>query len=188
MKTRKTGFVIGVSVTGAALALVTLTACPFQPPSDGPTAEPPIENTSPANCLKNIERSYNGRNVNLYKVCLSPNFVFYFNPNDIGTNPSGYYTIPDSWNYTEDWNATSNMFQDAYSIALTIPTSGIPDPQPGENSFNADNISIDLTVMETAGNGFKIGGGYCNFEFEKFKIDEGEDRWRVKNWWDNTHD
>lgn len=138
------------------------------------------------NCLKNIERSYNDRNINLYKVCLSPNFIFYFNPNDIGQNPSGNYVIPESWNYTEDWNATSNMFQEAYKIYLTIPTSGIADPQPGENSFNADNISIDLTVMETADKGYKVGGGFCNFEFEKFKNDEGEDRWRIKNWWDFT--
>ncbi len=175
-----------ITIGGTAAAALILTGCLFSPPPEVPPQQP-VEMTSPANVLKNIAIAYNQRNIDLYKKALSPDFVFYFDPRDIGKHPPGSeYTIPESWSYTDDWQATDKMFQNAYNIDLNIPTSRVGEPEPEENTFLAENINISLLVMIDELNGFIAEKGYCNFEFEKFKNEQGQDRWRLKNWWDRT--
>jgi hypothetical protein len=174
-----------VTAVAAAAALI-LTGCLFSPPPEVPPQQP-VEMTTPANVLKNIAIAYNQRNIDLYKKALSPDFVFYFDPRDIGKNPPGsQYIIPESWSYTDDWQATNKMFQNAYNIDLKIPTSRVGEPGTKETTFLAENINISLLVMISELNGFIAQDGYCNYEFEKFKNEQGEDRWRLKNWWDRT--
>lgn len=172
---------------GAAVAALALTGCLFSPPEEQP-AEPPPEMTSPANVLKVIEIAYNRTDIDLYKSALSTNFVFYFDPRDVGQSPPGKpsYTIPESWSYTEDWGATYNMFERAYSIDLSIPTNRVGEPEPEENIYEADNIGISLLVMVDELNGYIANTGYCNFEFEKYQNEHGQDRWRLTKWWDRT--
>jgi hypothetical protein len=171
----------------AAAAALALTGCLFSPPPKVPPQQP-VEMTTPANVLKNIAIAYNQRNIDLYKKALSPDFVFYFDPRDVGGTPPGKpnIIIPESWSYTEDWGATYNMFQKAYSIDLKIPTSRIPEPEPEEKTFLVENITISLLVMVDELNGFIANQGYCNFEFEKYKNEQNEDRWRLIHWWDRT--
>ncbi len=173
--------------TAAALAAaVALAGCIFSPPP-GTVEQPPPEMTTPANVLKNIEVAYNQRDINYYKNALSTNFVFYFDPNDVGSKvPGSTYIIPDSWSYTDDWQATNNMFQKAYSIDLTIPTGSVGEPPPGAKIYTAENISINLKVMIDETNGYITNKGYCNFEFEKYTNNEGKVRWRLTKWWDHT--
>jgi hypothetical protein len=177
------------SLAAAALAAATLTfsGCLFSPPDEQPPAPAP-EMTTPANVLKNIEIAYNQGNINIYKNALSTEFVFYFDPDDVKQHPPGKpnYTIPESWTYTEDWGATYNMFQEAYNINLTIPTVNVGEPAPNDTRFRADNISINLIVMIDELNGYQANQGFCNFEFEKYKNEEGKDRWRLTQWWDRT--
>jgi hypothetical protein len=78
------------------------------------------------------------------------------------------------------------MFQYAYNISLSIPTGRVGEPTPEENTYRAENISISLLVMIDELNGFIAEGGYCNFEFEKYKNEQSQDRWRLKAWWDRT--
>ncbi len=176
------------SLTAAVLAAATLTftGCLFSPPEEQPPAPAP-EMTTPANVLKNIEVAYNQRLIENYKKALSTKFVFYFDPDDVGDKlPGRQYIIPESWSYTEDWNATDTMFQKAYNIKLSIPTTSVGEPEPNETTFRADNISIDLLVMVDELNGYQANQGFCNFEFEKYKNEEGKDRWRLTQWWDRT--
>jgi len=176
----------GLVAAALAAATLTFTGCLFSPPEPQPPEEAP-EMTTPANVLKNIEVAYNQRLINKYKEALSTNFVFYFDPDDVGQNPPGSkYPIPESWTYTEDWGATRNMFQKAYSINLTIPTGNVGEPEPSETTFRAYNISINLLVMVNELDGYLADQGYCNFEFEKYKNEEGKDRWRLRKWWDRT--
>jgi hypothetical protein len=174
-----------VTAAAAAAALI-LTGCLFSPPPPE-EQQPPPEMTTPVNVLKNVAIAYKQRDIELYKKALSPNFVFYFDPRDVGQSPPGsQYQIPESWSYTEDWGATRNMFNLAHSISLSITTTGIGEPEPEETTYEAVNITISLLVMIDELNGFIADGGYCNFEFEKYQNEQSQNRWRLTNWWDRT--
>ncbi len=147
-----------------------------------------LEPTSPAAVLKNVEIAFNSRDINLLKAMLSENFVFYFDPRDVGQSPPGKpeYKIPESWSYVEFWNAVGNMFGQAYSISLSIPTNRVGTPGENETNYKAENISISLLVMIDELNGFIADGGYCNFAFEKYTTKEDKKYWRLTGWWDRT--
>jgi len=174
-----------VTAAVAAAALI-LTGCLFSPPEEVPP-QPPPEMTTPVNVMKNVEIAYNQGDIELYKKAISPNFVFYFDARDIGQSPPGsQYIIPESWSYTEDREATRGMFNQAYSISLSITTSGIGEPEPEETTYLADNVQISLLVMISELKGYLANKGYCNFEFEKYQNEQSEDRWRLTKWWDRT--
>jgi len=174
-----------------AMALTALSGCLFSPPPTAGTVEqPPIVNNSPINVLRNVERSYNTMDYDLYKSCLSNNYVFYFNPNDVGEIVQGY-EIPVTWNRVEDLESAYHMFGQAYSITMSIPTEAVGEPGPSDKTWRADNITISLTLLTSPGNGLRIGAGYCNFEFERYDVNVGtkvEHRWRLSRWWDYTRD
>ena len=146
-----------------------------------------LEPTTPANVLKNVELAFNQRDINLLKAMLSEDFVFYFDPRDVGSRPPGsMYIIPESWSYTELWMGVGKMFTNAYSINLSIPTGGVGTPGENETAYRADNISLSILVMVDELNGFIADQGYCNFEFEKYTTKEGKKYWRLTGWWDRT--
>jgi hypothetical protein len=170
---------------GAAVALLAL-SCGDE---EGVTPLEPdrIEPTSPANVLKNVEISFNRRDVDLLKAMLSTTFIFHFDPDDVGQNPpGGQYRIPGGWSYTEFWKAVENMFTEAYSISLTIPTDQVGTPEENETTYRADNVSINLIVMVDELTGYQANQGYCNYEFEKYNGEEGKKCWRLTKWWDRT--
>jgi len=169
------------AVTLAALAL----AVCYNTVIDG--EPPPPEYTSPATVVKAVQISFNQRNIDYLKKSLSPNFVFYFDPRDVGQSPPGsMYIIPESWSRDEFLQAANNMFTKAYSISLAIPTAGVGTPGENETTYLADNVSISLLVMVDELNGFIADGGYCTFEFEKYTSKEGKKYWRLTGWWDRT--
>ncbi len=162
----------------AALALFAL-ACgeavtppPPPPPDDGPNY-----------VLQTIEVAFNNPtqtwSIDYYKNALHSDFVFYFNAEDVGDIVNGY-RIPASWNYTEDWNATKNLFTNAYNISLNIPDIG--SPVPGATEYWAKNIPISLTVMVDALNGYRADQGWCDYYFLK----QADGTWRLAKWYDRT--
>jgi len=167
----------------AALAAVLGLACGGDDEIKKPT---PVVNDSPANCLRVVAASWNEMDYDRFKPCLSPNFVFYFNPNDIGDDFEGY-TIPVSWNYVEMNAAIQHMFNEAYRITMSIPTSEVGTPGSGAATWRANNVNINLTLLTSPGNGWRIGAGYCDFEFERYE-DNGADYWRLTKWWDYTRE
>jgi hypothetical protein len=170
----------------AALALLGL-AC-FEEESVTPRVPDRVEATSPANVLKNVAISFNQQDINLLKAMLGPNFVFYFDPRDVGRTPPGgpHYKIPESWSRYEFLQAVKNMFDKAYSINLSIPTGRVGTPAENKTTYRADNISISLLVMVDELNGFIADKGYCNFEFERYESAAGKKYWRLTGWWDRT--
>ncbi len=175
------GVIVSVCVAAAALWL----SCGGEEGVTKPTPERP-EPTTPARVLKNVEIAFNQRDIGLLKAMLSENFVFYFDPNDIGSRPpGGKYIIPESWGYTELWQAIYNLFQKAYAIDMAINTDNVGAPAPGANTYCAENISVSLTVMVDPSNGF-IVDGYCNFAFERYAAANGKNYWRLTKWWDHT--
>ena len=175
-----------VIIGSVAVAVLTL-ACGEE---EGVTPRVPdrLEPTTPANVLRNVEISFNQSDIILLKAMLSESFVFYFDPRDVGQSPPGKpeYKIPESWSYVEFWNAVGNMFGQAYSISLSIPTNRVGTPGENETTYKADNVNISLLVMITELNGFIADKGYCNFEFERYESAGGKKYWRLTGWWDRT--
>jgi len=146
------------------------------------------EPTTPVNALKLVEISFNQANVDLLKAMLSEDFVFHFDPRDVGQSPPGssQYIIPETWSYTEFWQTAKKMFTEAHSISLTIPTNSVGEPDPNETVYEVKNIRITLLVMVDEVSGYLADSGYCNFEFERYEGKEGKKLWRINKWWDNT--
>ena len=151
---------------------------------DTPADKPPAM-TTPAAVLANVVYSWNQRGINLFEATLSPDFTFYFNPNYVGLNPTGNYVIPESWGYDEMTTAVGNMLVEAYGIDLDIAWENTGTPPAGAPVYTVEKVNIDLTVFETAENGY-TADGYCNFEFEKYRANDGRDYWRLRKWWDFT--
>jgi hypothetical protein len=172
-------------IAAAALAALALASC------DGTVVdgdEPPVpEYTTPAKVLKAVQISFNQGDVNYLKASLSPNFVFYFDPDDVGQMPPGSnYIIPESWSYTEFWQVGQNLFEKSYAIKFGIPTRGVGEPGPEETTYDAQNITIGLLVMIDEVNGYIVDNGYCNFRFERYEGESGRKFWRLTDWWDYT--
>ncbi len=168
-----------------ALALLPL-ACGEEEPPPPPPPSPP-EYTSPATVLKAVQISFNRREIDYLKKSLSPDFVFYFDPRDVGQSPpGGRYIIPESWSYDQFTKAAYTMLQVAYSISLLVRVE--PLRRPGENvtTYKAEGVTISLLVMIDEYNGCLIDGGYCDFAFERYATEKGERLWRLTGWWDHT--
>ena len=173
-------------ITGLFLITVLALACGEEEGITRPPVPPP-NTSSPANVLENVETSFNRRDINLLEICLSQDFVFHFDPRDVGQNPPGSeYVIPKSWLYTKFRETADNMFYRAYSIGFYVPTGGVGTPAPGETTYKAENVSVSLLVMVNELNGYIADGGHCDFEFEVYYNKQKEKRWRLAGWWDHT--
>ncbi|MEE9455985.1 MAG: hypothetical protein V3W11_02400 [bacterium] len=151
--------------------------------------DPPIpEYTSPATVLKAVQISFNQSNIDYLEKSLSPEFIFYFDPRDVGASPPGKpgYKIPASWSYDDFTKAANRMLHTAYSISLFVPVGSLREPGENETTYKAENVTISLLVMVDEVNGFKIDKGFCDFAFEAYYNERKEKRWRLTKWWDHT--
>ncbi|MEE9456999.1 MAG: hypothetical protein V3W11_07610 [bacterium] len=167
----------------AALALMTL-AC-FE--EESPPAPKQFEPSSPVNVLKNVEISFNQRDINLLSAMLSENFVFHFDPRDVGRSPPGgsQYVIPESWTRAEFLRAVTNMFGKAYSISLSIETDNVGQPRPEETEYLAENVPVELLAMLNELDGY-ITYGTSTFDFERYLAEGGGKYWRLTEWQDGS--
>lgn len=152
----------------------------------GPAPETPADET-PADVLEKVAASFDERAGKALASALAENFVFHFDPRDVGQSPPGKsYVIPESWSHTEFRHAAQNMFGKAYSIDLTIPTNRVGTPGPNETTYKAGDITLSLLVMVTGMNGYIAQEGYCDFSFERYETASGNKYWRLSGWWDHT--
>jgi hypothetical protein len=59
----------------------------------GTTPTPPLDLTEPANTLETVERAFNDKDSNDLALCLTDDFTFYFDKDDVGGGPGDYITI-----------------------------------------------------------------------------------------------
>jgi hypothetical protein len=186
MKNKKINVFLRVAFGAVVIVgVLAVNGCIFgTPPPEDPGVTPGLD--SPAGVAALIQEAYMTRDLDLYKACLSPNFTFYFDPNNIGEDVDGYI-IPDSWGYDDEVDAIANMFDNAYDIDLTIVTANIGKPDPSDEGFSAPNVAIDLLVMVDPTNGFQAEGP-VDFDFESYPNPEDPSKklWRVRKWWDRT--
>lgn len=92
-------------------------------PGPGPELPPPPEfrdRTSPENVMYNLELAYEEMNVDEYLDCLSDDFTFYPDEDDV-QNPE--LEIPAEWYKSDEADMHANMFgdgSDVESISLTL--------------------------------------------------------------------
>ncbi len=170
------------AVMGVALIALLALACGEEEGITRPSPE-----YLPVDVIEDVEISFDVGDIDTLKKCLSPAFVFYFDPDDVGQNPPGSeYEIPTSWSYTEFWQALYNMFEQAYYVKLDISTSRIGIPGEQETRYKVENVSISLLVMVDERNGYIADGGYCNFAFESYYNEKEKKLWRLAGWRDFT--
>ena len=141
------------------------------------------QGNTPTDVLELIEESFNRQGISVLDSVLSTDFVFYFNPADVGTPVDGYI-IPDSWNRDDYMRACGNMFTEAYSVEFEVDTTGVENPEDGVTNYEAYNVTVYILVMIDATNGF-IADGVCDFEFIN-DTSGGYDDWKVSKWYDRT--
>lgn len=171
-------FALVITAAAAFLAL----GCALEEPA-GPTA-PTLVNDTPANCLKVLAASWSAKDYGRFKACLAPDFVFDFNPSDVGRKVEGY-AIPHYWTYEEMLGMTQNMYVLAASLECGIPVTAVGTPGGNDDTWNAINIPISLTILQGPEDGCRVGAGYCYYAFERYD-EGGARRWRLTEWWDFT--
>ncbi|UCE26436.1 MAG: hypothetical protein JSW52_08780 [Candidatus Coatesbacteria bacterium] len=156
---------------------LSFTAC-----DNGGSTTPTFGNT-PAQVLEALERAFRDRDAELLDGLLDTDFTFHFDENDIGKDVGGY-TIPESWDKENFLAACEKMFDDAYSIDLTVSTENVGEPDDGATAFTAENVPVNLLVMVDATNGY-LAAGFCDFVFVN-DDSAGYDDWSISDWWDKT--
>ncbi|MGD8717659.1 MAG: hypothetical protein PVH29_02445 [Candidatus Zixiibacteriota bacterium] len=169
------------------IVMMAFTAGCFDDPPEEVKERPAA--TSPVKVLTYVCWSFGHRDLSLLEDSLGPAFVFYFDPEDVGQNPPGgiNYVIPECWRREEFLNAVGNMYDRAYSIDLDIKTDGVGEPNPGAETFVAEEVPISLLLMIDELNGYIADGENC-FEFEEYENKNGESCWCLAAWRDDgTH-
>jgi hypothetical protein len=180
----------GYFVSAFSLLIVILAFSCFSEPTTPPQGNWYPDFASPYQCISNLVYCFGNyqtepKIIDKYKQVLDLTYVFYFKPDDIGQDVGGYI-IPTFWTYDEDWQATNNMFNQAYSIDFKIPTliqgeDAFGKPAEEDTTFLKSNVNISLTLMVDSSNGY-IATGYCDFKF--VKNENGE--WHLSEWRDHT--
>jgi len=141
----------------------------------------PVSEITPEDCVANVEKAFGYGDVNLLKKTLSPDFLFHFNPNDVGAVVNGY-TIPRSWTYADFVLATGKMFKFASAVRLAVNEIPAPTTTP---KFTAQRIPITILVMGDDRNGGRFEYSDCDLEFTRYATADGV-AWRLTGWWDNS--
>jgi len=153
---------LAVSILLAVFAL-TLSGCwnPFAPDTAPPVPIPPADyhdRLTPEDVLHNLETAYVWMNSVEYLDCLSEDFEFYPNEDDV-TNPE--LEIPPVWWKIDEQGMHENMFadnSDVDNISLTLTVSTF-DYDEGIQEDPLDDtciyiVDVDLRVNLSGDNGF----------------------------------
>ena len=193
---------LAVSILLAVLVL-TVSGCwnPFAPDPVPPVPIPPPEfrdRLTPEDVLHNIETAYNYKDSVEYLDCLSEDFEFYPNEDDVN-DPNA--DIPPVWWKTDEQGMHEKMFSDdpdisdVDNITLTLTVTSIdyfPGVDPGDTlGYTCECIvEVDLRVNLTNGNGF-IATAPSQFDM-RIDIDQpnavpdpdGVLWWEINYWYD----
>lgn len=117
------------SLLALPVLMLFLAGCPFDPKKD--TKDPPIinpdyvPNTSISNVLANLKTSYNKQNIEEYKALLHPNYMYIFDPRDVGT-----HGIPESWIYADEVESATHLFE----------------KQPNSDGYKMETMTLNFTT------------------------------------------
>jgi hypothetical protein len=143
--------------------------------------------SAPAKVLTNVQISFNDRYIELLESMLSPDFKFYFDPDDVGLiSPGGRYAVPESWGYYEFTTAAVKLFENAYKIEMEIAVRNVETPARGAEEYRAGDVPVSLHLMINEVNGYVVKNGLSGFDFARYNNRNGEPRWHITEWRDYT--
>jgi hypothetical protein len=142
--------------------------------------------TDPKLVLINICYGLEYRHRKILRANLCDDFIFYFDPSDVGAVVNGY-VIPKSWTLDEFYAAADNIFAAAYDVEFSLSYRGIGTPGPGETEFRAEDVNTNFEVMVDENRGYATFRGFCDFEFRGYAPGDGKTYWRIYRWWDRTY-
>ncbi|HNQ43763.1 MAG TPA: hypothetical protein PKI59_05010 [Candidatus Cloacimonadota bacterium] len=186
------------SLVAMLLSLLLVSSCqnPFHPPLRDLSSHE-ILNSSPEEVLRNLERAYKEKNINIFKALLHPDFRFELlssEVNQIGVDVDGDHVNDSWWGYDKEVEFTTNMFYhgstdglypvaDKIDLRLQIPPQDNwqADPEVGHESWIIIPCNFDLILSYNSMNTSYVANGVARFYLRK---DEG--RWSIAIWRDES--
>ena len=104
-----------------------------------PIENPPSDTTTPTGVAKSVETAINNNEMDSYMSLLSADYVFYFDPVEVGTVVDGR-TIPETWDRDTDTAKISYTITNGVELIVNIDESGIG--QPGKGSYSSPAVSF----------------------------------------------
>jgi hypothetical protein len=180
---KKRGILTRALLPALFTAVLITAGCGDENGEDVSTGPEPYAKTEPKYVLANVELAFNRGDEQLLSDCLADGFTFYFDPSDVGEEVNGY-VVPASWSRKEFLRATGNMFARTHEISLNNHWKSIGSPEPGETSYLAANVALEIAVMVDRINGYASNDGTCNYEFAK----DASRKWHLAKWWDRSRE
>lgn len=190
MKTAK--FVLILLIT------LLLSSCqnPFRPElRDNSSAS--ILNRNPEELLRNLEKAYQEKNINIFKQLLHEDYRFEMlqsEVNSIGIDMDGDGIRDSWWDRDKEIEITENMFisgssdgnfpvADKIELRLQIPPQELweLDPAEGRENWIIIPCYFDLTLTYYSSNSSYIANGIARF----YVVEEGG-RWYIRIWRDES--
>lgn len=157
-----------------------------------------IQNRTPEELLKNLERAYLEKNINIYKALLHPDFRFELIASEvsqIGVDVNGDGLRDAWWGYEQDVEYTENMFNngstdgvypppDEINLRLQVPTNDLwqNDPEVGHEDWIVIPCNFDLLLSYTATNSSFNANGVARFYLRPVG-----NKWFIAVWRDESN-
>jgi len=171
-------------LTTFVFLLATLTG--FSGCSRAPTAPSSTpswyERTQPRYALADVEIAINSFDRAQLEACLAADFVYYFDPAEIGEQYNGY-TVPVFWDRDTFVAAVDAFIEHTASVEVNTAWQTCEAPAPAETTYYAANFPFLATVIADNGAGYRLDEGNCNYAFER----DARGKWTLAKWWDRTY-
>lgn len=182
---------LGIAVT----TLVLVVGC-----SDDETITPPdVEDPRKtiATTMQELLAAYEARDIGRYSALFDSDFVFVFDPTDVVTDPD----IPESWDWTAELAATSNMFESdrveevqvdfVIGNPVTADTADVGMREFPEGTMKVIATAVELSVDNRDPFGgeniiWRVAGDQAIFFLypDSLEIVDGVPVWKIFEWRD----
>jgi hypothetical protein len=178
--------------------LLFIGACnnPFRPPLID-TSSDELLNRSPEELLKNLEKAYKEKNINIFRNLLHPDYRFELLSSEyqqIGIDMDGDGRRDSWWGYDHEIEITRNMFErgssdgsfpvaDAIELRLQIPPQEMweRDPADGMEDYIVIPCYFDLILSYQQSNSSYVANGVA-----RFYLAEVDGQWKIIIWRDES--